>query len=203
MSEKVLKVWAEIKEGVFNSAKVYLLKNYCEDILAAYRLKINYVVSQYLRHLPSHVAQLEKDDLKEIAQLEFIESLKLWNVEKYESPWPFAHEKIKGAMKDYIRYITKSNPTSFYDWVTEASYLYLVIRKDEGFEDKVEKGVQLSNAMKVLSERDRNIVIAHIKDDLSFKEIAKIYKLSESQISRIMKAAVEKLKKALQTVSQL
>ncbi len=51
--------------------------------------------------------------------------------------------------------------------------------------------------MQVLSEREKLVVISHAKDDLTFKEIGDKINVSESQISRIYKKALEKIRKTV------
>jgi RNA polymerase sigma factor (sigma-70 family) len=190
-------IWEKIKEPVFNNIKMYLLKNYSQIILEKFQAKINYIVTQYASHLPAFVAQGERDDLKNTAYMEFLETLKVWDVERNVNIWPLAYKRIKGALRDYIRYITKSNPASFYDWLTEATYLYMVTNEEESFETKIENGIQLNQVMQVLSERDRKIVLAYVQKDFTFKRIGELFELSESQISRIYKNALIVLKKEL------
>ena len=51
--------------------------------------------------------------------------------------------------------------------------------------------------MEVLSIRDRKIVVAHSKDDLTFKDIANEFGISESQVSRVYKKAIQKIKREI------
>ena len=132
-----------------------------------------------------------------MAQLEFLETFKVWDPEKSDAIWPLAYSRITGAMKDHVRYITKSDPTRFYDWVTDAAHLYLDMKKGDSFEQKIETGVQLGAAMEVLTVRERQIVVAHTRKDHTFQMIADDMDLSESQISRIYKKAIEKIKKVV------
>ena len=194
---KLENCWNDIKKSVFNNVKVCLLRDFCEDILEHYNLKIEYVVSQYSRHIPFHVASTEKDDFLNIAKLEFLETFKVWDMDMYPDIWPLAYRRIRGAMRDYIRYITKANPSKFYDWVSEASYMYMEINESNAFEKKVETGMQLNYLMTHLSKRDRQIVLAYTKEDLTFSQIGKRWDLSESQISRIYKKALKVIRAAI------
>ena len=69
--------------------------------------------------------------------------------------------------------------------------------KRADFEKNIENGMQLNQAMKVLAFREKKIVVYHSKEDLTFKQIGEKLGVSESQISRIYKKALEKLKKEL------
>ena len=189
--------WDQIGEKVLNNIKVHLLRHYPSEILRHYNPKIDSVVKRYSRYLPSYVAESELDDLKTIAQLEILETLKVWNPSKSEEIWPLAYVRITGAMKDHIRYITKSDPSRFYEWVSDAAYVYLTVNKRADFEHQIENGLHLKQAMEVLDLREKKIVNAYIRDDLTFQTIGQKLNISESQISRIYKSAILKIKKEL------
>lgn len=191
-------IWDTIGEKVLNNVKVYLLTHYVSDILHHYNRRIDIVVNKYARYLPSYVAESEIDDLRTIAKLEFLETLKVWDPVRYEDAWPLAQTRIVGAMKDHIRYITKSDPSRFYEWVSDAAHMYLTINDRADFAHEIETGVELTRAMKCLSYRERKIVIAHTKHDLTFRQIGEKLGVSESQISRIYKKAIQKVKKELE-----
>ena len=111
--------------------------------------------------------------------------------------WPLAYMRINGAMKDHIRYISKSDPTRFYDWVTDAANLYLAVNHDNAYESSIENSTELERALTHLNNKEKTIVKLYINQDLTFGEIAKRISLSESQISRIYKGAVKKIKAIL------
>ena len=100
-------------------------------------------------------------------------------------------------MKDHIRYISKSDPTRFYDWITDAANLYLAVNEDNSHESQIENSSELERALKVLNEKEKKIVKLYVNDDLTFSEISKKIQLSESQISRIYKQALKKIKELL------
>lgn len=191
-------IWVQIQEKVLNNIKFHILKSYPAEILHSFNGKIDSIVKQYIRYLPPHVALNEIYDLKTIAQLEFIEALKVWNPSQSSDIWPLAYAKINGAMKDHIRYLTKSDPSSLYDWVTDAAHFYLNLNENnKNSEDTLEPSFQLQEILEVLAEREKKIVIEHIYHDLTFKEISKKVNVSESQISRIYKKALEKIRKEI------
>ncbi len=194
---QVNELWSQIGTKVLNNIKVHLLSNYVSEIIRFYNPKIDYVVRRYGHYLPSFVASSEIDDLKTIAKLEFLESLKVWDPDKGQDIWPLAQARIIGAMKDHIRYITKSDPSRFYDWITDAAHVYMLANDRADFEHQIETGVELSQAMKAISYRERKIVIYHTRDDMTFKQIGQKLGVSESQISRIYKNAIARLKKEI------
>jgi RNA polymerase sigma factor (sigma-70 family) len=190
-------IWKIIQAPILNVIKVHYLNHHIESFLLAYEQQLGFLINKYKRHLPQHVSYVEGDDLKTIAQLELIETFKAWNPTKNKDIWPLAYTRINGAMKDHIRYISKSDPTRFYDWVTDAANLYLAINDDNSHESEIENSSELNRALKELNEKERKIVTMYINEDLTFSEISKRIKLSESQISRIYKQAIKKIKSIL------
>ncbi|MFC1478639.1 sigma-70 family RNA polymerase sigma factor [Candidatus Margulisiibacteriota bacterium] len=192
------KIWQKAEGDVIAAIKQYLIKAHPGEILKKYQSRIASVVAVYLRKLPSHVVTSEKDDLANVARIEFLEAIRSWDPRKRENPWPLALTRITGAMRDHIRYLTKADPSRLYDWVTSAAYMYMTVNSSGGFEHKIERGIQLSMAMKQLTEQERKIVVWHYKKDITFQDIGKKIGLSESQVSRIYNQAVKKLKKIIQ-----
>lgn len=190
-------LWLMIEIPIINTIKIDILSRYSEEILGGYSGRLEIIVKKYARHLPSHVAESELDDLRTIAKLELLETLKIWIPSRNLDFWPLAQARITGAMKDHIRYITKSDPSRFYDWITDAAYVFMAINDRADFQDTIDDGDQLTEAMQSLTEREKRIVIEHTKDDRTFKQIGDQIGISESQISRIYKKAIEKIKKQL------
>lgn len=189
--------WKMVQEPILNIIKVHYLNHHIESFLLAYEQPLGFLINKYKRHLPQHVSYVEGDDLKTIAQLELIETFKTWNPTKNSDIWPLAYMRINGAMKDHIRYISKSDPTRFYDWVTDAANLYLAINDDNSHESKIENSSELERALKELTNKERIIVTMYINEDLTFSEISTRIDLSESQISRVYKQAIKKIKSIL------
>tara|TARA_Y100001935_G_scaffold255325_1_gene267722 strand:- start:2602 stop:3456 length:855 start_codon:yes stop_codon:yes gene_type:complete len=190
-------IWKIIQLPILNVIKVHYLNHHIESFLLAYEQQLSFLINKYKRHLPQHVSYVEGDDLKTIAQLELIETFKAWSPTKNNDIWPLAYTRINGAMKDHIRYISKSDPTRFYDWVTDAANLYLAINNGNSHESEIENSSELDRALKKLNEKERKIVTMYINEDLTFSKISTRIKLSESQISRIYKQAVQKIKSIL------
>jgi len=191
-------IWDKIGKGVLSHVKVHLLTYYVSDIILFFRTPIDTVVKKYARHLPDYVVDSEIDDLRTIAQLEFLETIKIWDPEINENIWPLAYQRIVGAMKDHIRYVTRSDPARIYDWMTEAAEVYMSVEERADFVHKFDNGDQLNRAMVSLSEREKHIVLEHTRSEMTFKTIGDQMGISESQISRIYKKAIDKLKKELQ-----
>ena len=188
-------IWDEIQSKIINKTKYLLLQYHSQDILDHFAQKINFITLKYTRYLPSHVASSEKDDLKTISQLEFLETVKSWDPNKSDNIWSLAYTRVTGAMKDHIRYISKADPSRFYDWVVDAGYLLVSYNNHSEFETKIETSLQLTQAMDSLTQREQYIVTSYAKKDMTFQQISKELNISESQISRIYKSALEKIKK--------
>jgi len=54
-------------------------------------------------------------------------------------------------------------------------------------------------AMKTLTTREKKVVISYVYEDITFKAIGERINVSESQVSRIYKTAIEKVKKEITT----
>jgi RNA polymerase sigma factor (sigma-70 family) len=191
------KVWGQIREPVLNRIRVALLQFYSGDMLTHFAPRIMGIVAHYSRQLPSYVAMNEVDDFRVVAQLEFLETVKIWDPEKSDDIWAIAFPRVVGALKDYIRHLTKSDPSRFFEWVSDAAYMHLIVNRISEIETKIENGIQLRDAMDGLSLREKKILNAYVKEDLTFQQIGHLFGLSESQVSRIYKKIVEKLRKKL------
>lgn len=190
-------VWNKIEKPVLNRIKTYLIEHYSNEILISFHPKLVYIVQQYTRYLPKHVSAIEKDDLLSVAQIELLETIKAWVPLKSKNIWSLAYSRINGAMKDYIRYITKSDPNRLFEWISDAAVLYTHFNQEINPSKKIETGIELNTAMECLNEREKKIMFLYVKEDLTFANISEKLKISESQVSRIYKKIVEKLKNKL------
>ncbi|MEK6557291.1 MAG: sigma-70 family RNA polymerase sigma factor [Candidatus Margulisiibacteriota bacterium] len=188
----------DIEAEVYRDLIDYLVGNHSELLFQIFQKKITQLVNNYAYKLPHYIKDSELDDLYSIASMEFIQTLRAWEPHNNPVVWPFSYSRINGAMRDHIRYLTKADPSRIYNWVTDAAYMYLAInRNKEEFAGSVEDGVTLKQAMRNLSESEQKVVTLKIVNDLTLSDIGKEVGLSESQVSRIYRAAVEKLKKIL------
>ncbi len=196
-SAKTKKLWSGIEKEVDRHIKKHITDRYSNQILKKFMPKINYLVNKYFASLPRHVRDTEGDDLANIAKIEFFETIKAWDPKKSTDVWPLAYSRITGAMRDQIRFITKASPARMYDWVTDAAYLYLTVEQSDNFETKIDSGVVLNDALKLLSRKERFVIFNRFKHDQTFKDIGEKIGLSESQTTRIYKEALTKLKKVI------
>ena len=147
--------------------------------------------------MPIHVIESELDDLKVVSQLELLETLKAWDPINNDDIWPLAYSRITGAMRDHIRHLSRTDPTRVYDWIVDSANDYISSQTKFDYVKKVETGDQIDRALAVLNDREKVVVISHTKSDYTFKVIGQQIGLSESQVSRIYKKAIEKMRKVM------
>jgi len=169
---------------------------YSDEVLAKYKNQIDATVKWYINNLPSSVAIREGEDLTQEAKIAFLDALKTWDPRKGDL-WPYVSIRLKGAMQDYLRKRGTDPVTGIYEWVTHAANVYLAFNKEVAVTETTELATQIDSALKDLDENERKVIIGYYQDDKTFKEIGKEIGLSESQTSRICKAATQKLKKLL------
>lgn len=129
----------------------------------------------------------------------------------------YAIQRIRGKIIDELRKIqikprpvTADNPNEVYysnvslnsSYDDEDSYmLYEMIPNQEEIPDetveKLEAKEMLIEAMKGLEERDRLIISLYYYENLNYKEIAKILKITVSRVSQIHSRILESLKDKL------
>lgn len=197
MAVWVDKLWAKIGLKIVNFLKIFLIENHVVDIMKHFSKRLIGVVRGYCRHLPLHVIESEGDDLKTISQLELLETIKVWDSINNDDVWPLAQARIVGAMRDHIRYLTRTDPTRVYDWILDSASDYMSAKKETHYVDTIDNDDQLDQALAVLSAKERLVVLSHAKQDQTFKVIGEQLKLSESQASRIYKQAIVKMRKVM------
>lgn len=197
MTQIIEKIWKKIGLKIINLVKVFLIDNHVVDIMKHFSGRLMGVVRGYCRNIPLHVIQSEGDDLKLISQLELLETIKVWDSVNNEDVWPLAQARIVGAMRDHMRYLTRTDPSRVYDWILDSASDYLSSKNQLNHVDEVDNDDELNQALSVLSDKERQIVLFHAKMDLTFKDIGKKINLSESQASRIYKKAIDKMRKVM------
>ena len=176
----------------------YLICFFSDLIFKSFEKKITGLVRNYSRKLPGFIKDSEFDDLYSIAQMEFVQTIRAWDPSYNPMVWPFAYSRINGAMRDYIRYLTKADPSRVYNWINDAAHLFISVNKNkEEFAGSIENGVTLQQAMEQINPIERKVVTMKSMNDLTLSEIGKQINLSESQVSRIYSGAITKLRKIL------
>lgn len=195
--ENADKILSKTTEPILKIVRQYLVKHRSKDLIEKFQPQLNSLVGHYISRLPRHVSDSERDDLANIARLEFLETIKSWDPRKNKDVWPLAYSRVSGAMKDHIRYISKTDPTRLYEWVTNAAHLFLTVEKTLDFEKKIESGIQLDEAMKALDDNEKKVIISHYQEGKPFKEIADSIGTSESQATRIAQRAIKKMREVI------
>jgi len=197
MSTLIDNVWKKIGSKIINYVKVVVLEKHLEVVNEFFLERLTIIIRRYSRTLPLHVLDTEGEDLKTIAQLELIESIKAWDPINNDEVWPLAQMRMLGAMRDHIRYLSKADPTRVYEWVNDQASNYINSKTPVDHSTSFAMKDEIKQAMKQLEQREQFIIYAHVKLDLTFKVIGKRIDLSESQVSRVYKKAISKLKKII------
>ena len=189
--------WEKNSVAIANYLKLAILKRHHKVVLTTFKTRMNRILYAYLNHLPRHVRESEKEDLQTIVLIELFETIKIWDPERHSSVWPLAYQRINGAMRDHIRFVTRSDPTRFYEWVNTAANMYIVIQENNTFESDMDSAHDLQSVLQLLDARDQEIVVSHALHDQTFKQISKKIQLSESQVSRIYNKSIKKIQDIL------
>ena len=197
MNKIITKLWNKMGLTVVNYVKVLVLENHLDAVNSFFSERLNIIIRRYCRTLPIHVLDTEGDDLVSIAQLELIESIKSWDPIHNDEVWPLAQMRMLGAMRDHIRYLSKADPSRLYEWVNDQASNYIEYRTPTDHATNFAMQDEIKQAMKELDDRERFIIYAHVKLDLTFKVIGERINLSESQVSRVYKKSITKLKKSI------
>ena len=169
---------------------------YSDEVVEKYKSQIDATVKWYINNLPTNLAKSEAEDLVSEAKMAFVDALKSWDPRKGEL-WSFVSIRLKGAMQDYLRKRGSDPVTGIYEWVMQASNVYLAFNKEIIHNESTEFSTQIDSALEHLGENEKKVIIGYYQDDRTFKEIGVDISLSESQVSRICKTATHKLKKML------
>ena len=197
MSKIITNLWNKIGLTVVNYVKIIVLENHLEAVNEFFAERLKIIIRRYSRTLPIYVLDTEGDDLVSIAQLELIESIKSWDPIHNEEVWPLAQMRMLGAMRDHIRYLSKADPSRVYEWVNDQASNYISSKTPTDHATTFAMQDEIKQAMKELDDRERFIIYAHVKLDLTFKVIGERINLSESQVSRVYKKSIATLKKII------
>ncbi len=197
MNKIITNLWNKIGLTVVNYVKVIVLENHLEAVNEFFAERLKIIIRRYSRTLPIYVLDTEGDDLVSVAQLELIESIKSWDPIHNEEVWPLAQMRMLGAMRDHIRYLSKADPSRVYEWVNDQASNYISSKTPTDHAATFAMQDEIKQAMKELDDRERFIIYAHVKLDLTFKVIGERINLSESQVSRVYKKSITTLKKII------
>ncbi len=187
----------EIEDRIIRAIRGEFLKH-SEEVLEKYQKQIQSSVSWYVQTLPSHIKSSEAEDLASEAKIAFVDALKTWDPRR-GALWSYVSIRLKGSMQDYLRRKKMDQVSGMYEWINSAAYVYMAFNREAIVGDNVDDLLHVDSALKVLDDKERNVVENYYKKDMTFKEIGKVIGLSESQVSRICKEATRKMKKEIKT----
>lgn len=170
--------------------------HFSNEVIDKYKYQIDSTVKWYINNLPYNVAKNEAEDLVSEAKLAFIDALKTWDPRKGDL-WPYVSIRLRGSMQDYLRKRGSDPVTGIYEWVTQAANVYLAFNKELAHSETTDESTQIDSMMKFLTANEQTVITEYYQNDKTFKEIGQEINLSESQVSRICKAATQKLKRLL------
>jgi RNA polymerase sigma factor (sigma-70 family) len=185
----------EVEDRIVSIIRNRFLK-YSDEVLVKYKDQIQSAARWYISTLPAHIANSEGDDLNSEAKIAFVDALKTWDPRKGEL-WPYVSIRVKGSMQDYLRRKKMDQISGMYEWINSAAYVYLAFNQEAVVSDNVDDILHIDVALKVLTDKEKDVVEKYYKKDKTFKQIGGEIGLSESQVSRICKEATRKMRKAI------
>lgn len=191
----------EIEDRILSIMREEFLKH-SDETLAKYQSQIESTVKWYVSTLPRHIASSEANDLEQEAKIAFVECLKTWDPRVGEL-WPYVSMRLKGSMQDYLRKRGSDPVAGLYEWITSAANVYMAFNDKSVVHEEVDKLCHIDSAVKILDDKEKQVIEGYYKKDKTFKEIGQDIGLSESQVSRICKEATVKLRIALRNEEDL
>lgn len=185
----------EVEDRIVSIIRNRFLK-YSDEVLKKYKDQIQSAARWYISTLPAHIANSEGDDLNSEAKIAFVDALKTWDPRKGEL-WSYVSIRVKGSMQDYLRKKKMDQISGMYEWINSAAYVYLAFNREAVVSDNVDDILHIDVALKVLTDKEKDVVEKYYKKDKTFKQIGGEIGLSESQVSRICKEATRKMRKAI------
>ena len=176
IQEYVLRSWSLVKMGTTTAQK---------------KLFFN------LKKLKSQIAPGQEGDLKEDQVNEISKRLDVDSNEVINM-----NRRMMGQEKSLNDPIKQGESDEWQDWLVDDSLdQELLISQKQEYDDKKEL---LNNAMKILNEREKEIITARRLNDnpITLDELSKKYKISRERIRQIETKAFEKLQKSMINASQ-
>ncbi len=171
IQEYVLRSWSLVKMGTTTAQK---------------KLFFN------LKKLKNQIAPGQEGDLKEEHINEISKRLDVDSDEVINM-----NRRLMGQEKSLNDPIKKGETDEWQDWLVDDSLdQELVVSQKQEYDDKKEL---LENAMKILNEREKEIIVARrlSENPITLEELSKKYKISRERIRQIETKAFEKLQKSM------
>ena len=176
IQEYVLRSWSLVKMGTTTAQKklFFNLKKLKNQIA------------------PGQDGDLKEEQVKEISKTLDVDSQEVINMNR----------RLMGQEKSLNDPIKSGETDEWQDWLVDQSLdQELLISQKQEYNDKKEL---LNSAMKILSDREKEIIIARrlTEEPLTLEELSKKYKISRERIRQIETKAFEKLQKSMINASK-
>ena len=176
IQEYVLRSWSLVKMGTTSAQKklFFNLKKIKNQIA------------------PEQNGDLKDDQVKEISKRLDVDSHEVINMNR----------RMMGQEKSLNDPIKHGEVDEWQDWLVDESLDHeLAISQKQEFDDKKEL---LNNAMKILNDREKEIITARrlSEDPITLEDLSKKYKISRERIRQIETKAFEKLQKSMINASK-
>ena len=176
IQEYVLRSWSLVKMGTTTAQKklFFNLKKIKNQIAAGQE------------------GDLRDDQVKEISKRLAVESYEVVNMNR----------RMMGQEKSLNDPIKSGETDEWQDWLVDDSLdQELIISQKQEYDDKKEL---LNNAMKILNEREKEIITARrlSEEPQTLEDLSKKYKISRERIRQIETKAFEKLQKSMINASK-
>ena len=176
IQEYVLRSWSLVKMGTTTAQKklFFNLKKIKNQIA------------------PGQEGDLKKDQVDEISKRLDVDSEEVVNMNR----------RMMGQEKSLNSPIKSGETDEWQDWLIDESLdQELIISQQQEFNEKKEL---LENAMKILNEREKEIINARrlSENPLTLEELSKKYRISRERIRQIETKAFEKLQKSMISASK-
>ena len=171
IQEYVLRSWSLVKMGTTTAQKKLFFN-------------LKKIKSQIA---PGQEGDLKDDQVKEISKRLDVDSNEVINMNR----------RMMGQEKSLNDPIKSGESDEWQDWVVDERLdQELAISQKQEYEDKIDL---LNHAMKILNEREKEIITARrlVDNPITLEELSKKYKLSRERIRQIETKAFEKLQKSM------
>ena len=176
IQEYVLRSWSLVKMGTTTAQKKLFFN-------------LKKIKSQIA---PNQEGDLRDDQVNEISKRLDVDSNEVVNMNR----------RMMGQEKSLNDPIKDGEDNEWQDWLVDNTLdQELIISQQQEYNDKKEL---LNNSMKILNEREREIIIARrlSENPVTLEELSKKYKISRERIRQIETKAFEKLQKSMINASK-
>ncbi len=144
-------------------------------------------VRQKQKQLDAAIASLEKEKGVNVTDKDIAEKLGI-SLEEYRNWESLSNISNIASLDEFIELGTDGGVKEF----RNTTY----IEPEESIDnDEVKK--MIMDALELLTEKEKKVVLLYYYEDLTLKEVAKVLEVSESRISQLHSKALEKMKKHL------